>query len=67
MRINYLVVNLMKTVKLLIPCCSLVLKPLTTATKKNTQTNINIQGWKVYNWDPERLEPGATYVLGHMR
>ena len=57
MRINYLVVNLMKTVKLIIPCCSLVLKPLTVAGKKTTQTNIDIQGWKAYNWDSERLEP----------
>ena len=24
--------------------------------------NINIQGWKVYNWDPERLEQGAPYL-----
>ena len=52
----------MKTVKLWIRCCSLVLKPLTVAGKKNTQTNINIQGWKVYNRDPERLEQGAPYL-----
>ena len=57
----------MKTVKLWIPCCSLDLKPLTIAGKKHTQTSINIQGWKVYNFDPERLEPGATYILGQMR
>ena len=66
MRITYLVDNLVKPVKLRIPCCSLVLKPLNIAGKKNTQTNINIQGWKVYNWDPEGLEPGAPYVLGQM-
>ena len=49
----------MKTVKLWIPCCSLVRKLLTVAGKQNTQTNINVQGWKVYNWDLERLKPGG--------
>ena len=62
MRINYLVVNVMKTVKLGIPCCSLVLKPFTVAGKKNTQTNISIQGWKVYNRRDSNRVPLTSLV-----
>ena len=57
----------MKTVKIWIPCRSLVLKSLTVVGKKNTQTNISIQGWKAYNWDPERLEPGAPLPTSLVR